>query len=52
MPRGNFFKVWGDYEPSPFRPLYYDEDYALWAYGVRFNEYDKGILAAYGISWR
>lgn len=41
MPRGSIFD----------RP-YYDEDYALWAYGVRFNEYDKGILAACGISWR
>lgn len=41
MPRGSIFD-----QP------YYDEDYALWAYGVRFNEYDKGILAACGISWR
>lgn len=48
MPRGWNSIFDHGYNQKP----YYDEDYALWAYGVRFNEYDKGILAACGISWR
>lgn len=37
---------------SIFDQSYYDEDYAMWAYGIRFTEYDKGFLAACGISAR
>lgn len=39
MPRGSIFD-----QP------YYDEDYALWAYGVRFTDYDAAFLAYCGIT--
>ena len=38
--------------PAQSEDYYSNDDYATWAYGFRFTEYDKGILASCGISWR
>ena len=46
MPRG--YTIFG----KSVEDYYRQDDYALWAYGFRFTEYDKGFLSSCMISAR